>query len=387
MLRTFIIALALFGFGAGAEFQGRILTYQQLLQLPVQKRAMYIQGVRNLVLDLERQQLEKEKLFPKEYSAWIKDLQDFAGQFQVLPEVHAKLSDGSDKKRIYMPSRSARLTPDVTNSAPLATDSSVGDRIPEGGDPLKEPITPPGGLTPDPAAREPSCQIPTTLECEGLSKFDRDEGIKRFRSDTSFNTCISGGNFSEYPGGRKVPGGCAIITSWGGKTCPGGQAMCNPVIFGAMKYGADNQPQNFQLVCVPRSSRGQFDITNRCGQCPMNSGWEKIKDPEDFVTLFKKSKVKDGKLGDEFLKSWNELRRALASNFKERCLQPAGKYFRAAFCQECKTLGRRISEMNVAVLKSACAGNIEEAHQRGVKPHGSGESGSATREPASRKVH
>lgn len=417
-----ILVLSFFSLSAFAEFQGQILSYRQLMRLPSAKRAQYVKDVRALVLELEKQQLEKEKTFPKEYSAWIEDLKNFAGQFQVLPDASAKLSDGSEKKPIFVsPPRTVRLTPEVAVDAPSVTSETPNSSDP-GGDPLREPIT--RGLEEDPeqppAQKEmvpeetkatpetsaspsappaqsvtvkafpetkPSCEIPQRLECESMSQSERNEGIKRFRADTKFSTCISGGSFSEYPGGRKVPGGCAIINSFAGKSCPGGQALCNPIIFGAMKYGAGNQPQNFQLVCVPRSSRGQFDITNRCGQCPMKQGWEKIKDPEDFVTLVNLGTQKETKLASDFMKSWNEMRRSLATNFKERCLEPGGKDFRAAFCQECKTVGHRVAEMNIAVLKTACAGNFDVTpNDRPIKTPSS-ESGDAKREPASHKAN
>ena len=381
MRRIVILALSLFCANSSAEFRGRILTYRQLMQLPVKKRAQYIQDVRNLVAALEIQQLEKEKKFSESKYAWVGNLKNFAGLLRAFPEAEASLTDGDRKRPIYDPL--------------ISTDAQSSPEVDQEGGPNKEPITrnimededdtPPPA---EPASQEepkevvrdksgpdktangeagvqleetqPSCTIPEKLECEGLSAKDRDEGIKRFRTDDKVSTCISGGGFSEYPGGRKVPGGCTILTSWAGKTCPGGQAMCNPVAFGAIKYDADKRPVNFQLVCVPKSSNGKFDITNRCGKCPMKEGWEHVKNPDDFLTLVK-LKDQDGKFGGEFIKSWNELRQSLAKNFNDRCLSEQGKFFRAAFCQECKILGQRIANMNRSVLKSACAGNYDES--------------------------
>jgi hypothetical protein len=201
------------------------------------------------------------------------------------------------------------------------------------------------------------------LDAKGLKSYgeERSKSLQTFR-DKSPSACISSGNMSAYTNAEVKAGNCKVVSTFcynpederctekgkyqagssrkereAGKssgetpkdgkvfTCKKG-ALCNPLVFGAMKDGSG--------ICV---QAGGSDLTVACNR-EVEAMIEKKKKGDKVAGNYEQDILKNGASG--VANAWDDWRDA----FNKMCR--GDSVSQSAHCEECTVIGKRLRDLH-----------------------------------------
>lgn len=327
------------------------LSFYQWMDLSPKARADYIKGLGEILVDRERSERKlgvevAEIRAQQERAAVLKLLLGDAANArsqQQPPEQPPMSVWEAEFGPVGMPEEPARVAPREVVPPPANQERPVRviepPRREEPTDVERAREEPPVAERRTPPPRDPSCQSQGPA-CAMQVDMDTSRTLQDYRAPyqeamralpANERRCVIGGFISRLNSRMK----CTPVTSWtigsGWRgSCPSGQTMCNPLVFG---FKEDQKP-----FCVPLAQM----VTTECGSQSARAGNTHERVAEQLMG--RTPQTRDLNI-DDLADRWREFRRDMAG----LCAPGASLEFH---CSECSAMHSKMQFMNMA---STCA--------------------------------